>query len=180
MRIGWLVMIVVVMGAVVGMAYGYEEDIASVTKVETTYDTPKPLGQLKVMYAAAKGETKATLKVECDLFKGEVNAKELEDLPRANWDTMEMLYSLTSYDVESKTFVERPYVYVKVPLWGPPGGDMWQRTWVEYHFDDKGACVRKLRRDVPGRSNNGLNIVRVIGVEWPAGKGAEETLKEAE
>ena len=96
-----------------------------------------------------------------------------------------MYFSLTSYDVDTRQWVDRPYVYVLVPLLGPAGAENWQQTWVTFHFTPKGFTDRKLKRSIdmgPSAADPRSNTIRTIWADWPIGKGvtAAEALKAAE
>ena len=173
MRIGWLVMMVLSV-MLTGMVYGHEDDGGLLMKVEKVYETRKPFGRMTVTYVAADGEKKATLKIACDLFKGEAKAGELEGLPRADWGQMNMFYSEGG---KRGDWVGKPYAYVVVPLHGPgiTLEGVWKDTWVTYHFDDKGTCTRKIKRHI-----STPNSIYPIWVDWPAGEKAEDILKREE
>ena len=156
-------------------ASAHEDVIAPLAKVEKVYAAAKPLGQLRVTYSGAERDKGPGLAVECELFRVSVPAKGLADLPRPDWESFFAAYSLTSY--QSGKWIDRPYVYVQVPLNGP-AGRAWERTWVTFHFDADGKLVRRIKRFI---SDRGTNSTRVIWKEWAIGSGvsAEAVLESA-
>lgn len=156
-------------------AAAHEDMIAPLEKVEKVYATPAPLGQLRVVYSAAKNATEASLRVDCVLFRGSVPAEGLADLPRPDWDRFVAAYSLTSF--ESGKWTQRPYVYVSVPLNGP-AGKAWEQTWVTFHFDADGKLLRRIKRFVPDAATKSI---QVLWRDWQVGSGvsAEAALEGA-
>lgn len=141
----------------------HEDMIAPLVKVEKVYATPKPLGPLRIAYADSEGGKPQTLLVKCDLFGRSIPAEGLLDLPRPDWSLLSAAYSLTSF--ESGKWVERPYLYLVVPLHGP-AGESWEQTWATFHFDANGKLTRKIKRFVPMSSPN---AIRVLWEDWGIG-----------
>ena len=155
-------------------AAAHEDQHAPLAKADNVYATPKPLGQLRVVYTAAKDAGDAGLSVECDLFRAAVPAAGLADLPRPAWDRFTVAYSLTNY--EGGKWTDRPYVYVMVPLYGP-AGQAWEQTWVTYNFDADGKPVRRIKRFIPDPAGK---FIRSVWKEWEIGSGVSaEALLEA-
>jgi hypothetical protein len=154
-------------------------------RVVKEYVVEKPLGTVRVTYAAAtQPGDKPSLRVECDAFKGEVPAEGLEDLPRPDWGKAEMFYALTDYDLDADKFVDRPYIYVKVPILGP-GPETWDRTWVTFHFKPtQGFAGRMIKRflDAVLLADGKTTSTRELWVDWAIGKSvsAAEAIKQGE
>jgi hypothetical protein len=144
-------------------AAAHEDQIGPLVKVEKTYAAPTPLGPIRALYVAATKEAKASLLIKSDAFEVNVPAEGLSDLPRPDWDRFTVAYSLTSY--ANGRFVERPYVYLSVVLYGPPG-QSWEQTWATFHVDADGKLTRKVKRFVDVEKSNSI---RVIWRDWPIG-----------
>ena len=155
----------------------HEDRIGPLVQVQKVSAVPKPIGRTTLTWDAGAGETPApSLKLQCDLFAAAVPANGLADLPRPDFNPMHVAWSLTSFGPERK-WVDRPYLYVVIPLHGP-AGQAWEQTWVTFHFDDKGAMTRKFKRFVRA----GENSVSVFWKDWPVGGGvsAEDLYKASE
>jgi len=146
-------------------ASAHVDMIAPLTKVEKVYAAPKPLGKLRATYTSEEDGKKPALVVECEAFRASVPEIGLEDLPRPDWSSFSVAYSLTSF--ESGKWVERPYLYLKVTLHGPPGRS-WEQTWATFHFDADGKLTRRIKRFIP---NEATNSIRSIWKEWEIGSG---------
>jgi hypothetical protein len=164
---------VLVLGA--AFAWAHEDVIAPLAKVEKVYAAAKPLGRLRVTYSGAERDKEPGLTVECEMFRVSVPAQGLADLPRPDWESFVAAYSLTSY--QAGKWIDRPYVYVQVPLNGPVG-KAWEQTWVTFHLDADGKLTRRIKRFIP---DQGTNSIRVVWKEWAIGSGvsAEAVLESA-
>ena len=155
-------------------ATGHQDRIPPAKYLHAIYEAPDPIGDIELIYDAR--EENPTLRVDCDLFDTAVPQKALADLPRPNWNQLEVRYSLTSYDAEQQRIVNQPYLYIQVPLFGPPG-ESWQQTWVTFHFDHNGIFEKRaLRRTVELEEN----ASRHYWPDWPVEgeKTANQVLKD--
>jgi hypothetical protein len=159
--------IVVALVSLATTALAHEDSIAPLSRVEKDYNAPPPIGTIRVAYRAAAGDRPASLGVACDAMRCDVPAAGLVDLPRPDFGGLVAAYSTTSF--ENGRWTDRPYVYVSVPLHGPPGGS-WTQTWATFHVDADGRLTRRIKRFVPG-----ANAVDVIWKEWPIGGGTSAT-----
>lgn len=114
--------------------------------------------------------------VECDLFKAAAPADALVDLPRPDWSGLVMYYSLTSFDTAARRFVARPYLYIQVPLLGPPGQQPWERTWVTFHFEPEKLFVKRALERFVAAGTPERPMIRSIWKDWPIGMTAEQLL----
>ncbi|HLL89046.1 MAG TPA: hypothetical protein VK324_07060 [Tepidisphaeraceae bacterium] len=156
------VLLVAAFSFVADRTYAHSDQIAPLAKVEKVYAAPEPIGRLSAVYTAHEGDAKESLVIECGLFKARVGAEGLTDLPRPDWGSFSVAYSLTSFEGK---WVERPYLYVTVLLHGPPG-QAWQQTWATFHFDADGKLTRRVKRFVPDEASKSI---RVIWEDWPVG-----------
>jgi hypothetical protein len=149
----------------------HEEWVASLTRFEHVYETAKPLGEIRVKYCAAEAKDgRPSLQVNCGNSSVDVPPAALLDLPGAQWDGLTVAFSLTSFDVKTKRWVDRPYFNLSVPLRGPPG-KQWSRTWVYFSFDGDGTFKgRSLKRF---SDNVDTNSISVLWKDWPIDKGIE-------
>ena len=169
------VAILLVLLLAMSIAAAHEDVIGALVKVEKVYAAPSPLATLRAAYTASEHAKEQTLLVECGLFRRNVPAEGLADLPRPDWSSFYVAYSLTSF--EGGKWVERPYFYLVVPLHGPVGKS-WDQTWATFHFEADGKLTRRLKRLIPLAS---LDSVDTLWTEWAIGSGvsAEAVLEAA-
>lgn len=130
-----------------------------VVRVEKMYEHHDAVGRMKVVLTRDGDREK--LEVDCRLFSAVVPSQGLADLPRPDWGA---LGAFTGGSGEDR------YVYVSVPLFGPPG-EAWEQTWVTFHFDSRGKLTRKIKRFEPETTVNGVKFIRVLWKEWTIGAG---------
>lgn len=161
---------------IVDLSYAHSDQIAPLSEVEKVYAAPEPIGRLSACYNAASEDSQESLIVACDLFRSQVPPEGLSDLPRPGWSSFSIAYSLTSLD-SSGEWVDRPYLYLRVRLYGP-AGQSWEQTWATFHFDAEGNFDRRVKRIIP---NESTNMARVIWEDWPIGsdQSAEAVLESA-
>jgi hypothetical protein len=146
------------------------ESVGELTSSERVYAVPKPVGPVRVSFTAGDGKAAPpTLTIACDLFRAAVPAAALADLPRPQWGEARLVYSMTSYDPATKATVDRPYVYVAVPVHGPPDR-RWQDTVVTFHVDDKGRFERRIKRLL---RDPRVNVIRLVWEPWPVGRDVD-------
>jgi hypothetical protein len=148
---------------VVPFAVAHEDQMASLAKADKTYIASKPLGSIRVVYTVATAAAKASLSIKSDMFDVTVPEAGLADLPRPDWDHFDIAYSLTS--IANGKWVERPYAYLLLRLYGPAGQN-WEQTWAIFHVDADGKLTRQIKRFVPDPKSNSI---RVIWKDWPIG-----------
>jgi hypothetical protein len=169
----------------VGRTRAHEEMIGPLVVIEKVYDAPEPLGRIVVRYDATEAEP--TLHLRHGRMIAKVPADALRDLPRPNWDAMTVPYAMTSFDVKTRAWVDRPYFYISVPLHGP-AGKTWPTTAALFFFDKAGRLSeRKLKQFMPikdGRPRPDLppgeaDVIDAINEDWPAGgvESAEDLLR---
>lgn len=147
------------------LAVAHSDLIAPLLKVEKVYAAPKPLGELRAVYARSDDGKEQALLVECGLFRRSIPANGLVDLPRPDWSSFHVSFSLTSF--ESGKTVDRPYLNLVVPLHGP-AGQSWEQTWATFHFDADGKLTRRLKRIIPLATPNSVDV---LWKEWAIGSG---------
>ncbi|MDQ2076830.1 hypothetical protein [Marinimicrobium sp. ABcell2] len=153
-------------------ASAHEEIVAPLSKLETVYSAPAPLDDIRVTYII-DSRSHATLTVESRLFSTRVSATGLADLPRPDWGSMQVYYSLMSRKEER--WEDKPYVSVRVPLHGPTG-QAWELTWATFIIDADSSAKRYLYYFIPDESTNSARSRRK---EWPIGSGVSaESLRE--
>lgn len=128
-------------------ALAHSDWIGPLIIVEKVYGTPEPIGRITVRYDGSDAE-KPTLTLSSNLFQIKLPPHLLLNLPSPDWDNMRVPWSMTSFDLETKKFVNRPYLYISVPLRGVKG-EFWISASVQFFFDKQGLLKeRHLRRDV--------------------------------
>jgi hypothetical protein len=146
---------------------------ATLESFEKSYTASAPIGRIRLGYSA-RNPDKQTLALECRLFKGTVPTAGLADLPGPDWDALTVAYSTTTTPIVEGVDLE-PYVYVLVPLRGPRG-EVWEQTWVIFHFDAHGL-KRKIKRFAHDAVHD---WTEVTWNDWPIGSGmsAEQALRQ--
>ena len=140
-----------------------EDESGMLLSVAKVFAAPAPLGKLRGEFTTSQDGKKLALLVECALFRRNVPANGLVDLPRPDWSSFHFAYSLTSY--ESDKLVARPSLYLVVPLHGPIGKS-WEQTWATFHFDAGGKLTRRIKQFIPSAS-----AIRVLWEPWEIGSG---------
>lgn len=155
-------------------AAAHQDRIPPAKYLHAVYEAPDPIGDITLVYDGR--QENATLRLACDLFESAVPHEALADLPRPNWNEIEVRFSLTSYD-ERRQLVERPYLYIQVPLFGP-SGESWQQTWVTLHFDHNGKFEKRALRRIVELDEN---MSRHFWPDWPVegDKTAQQVLEAA-
>jgi hypothetical protein len=174
--------------ALAGSVFAHTDMIGPLVRVEKVYDAPAPIGRITVKFDATNADA-ATLELTSALFRASLPPNALRNLPRPNWDGLAVPYSLTSYDVETRQWVNRPYLYITLPVYGP-AGRTWPSTSVQFSFDEKGGLKeRRLKQHVPvkdGRPRPDLppadtDFLHTLYEPWPVEgtESAEEVLSRA-
>ena len=145
-------------------AQAHQDQIPAPHEFQRVYELAGPLGTTRLQYTGRPGGEPIGLTLATDLFNAQVPGSALASLPRPDWQAMVLAYSNVSFDEETHGFVDRPYVYLRVPLFGPSGREVWEDTWVDLHFDHNGQLTRWLRVDVRRRGTT-----RTLREEWPLG-----------
>lgn len=156
------------------IGFAHEEMSAPVVRVEKVFAAKKPLGNIHVVYAETEEPDKEpVLRLSCDLFKASVAAAELKGLPRSDWGAINVYFSMTSFDVATKKFIEKPYLNIMVPVLDPEVTNS-LGTWVHYLFDAEGKFTgRMIKQFVPYKD---INATKVIWEEWPVGTDVKKLL----
>jgi len=147
-------------------AEGHEDMIAPLVKVEKVYAAPKPIGHLRVVYTCSEVGKPRILLLECDLFRRTAPVDGLTDPPRPDWDRFGAASSATSF--EDGKWIDRPYLYLIVPLNGPRG-ENWDQTWATFHFNAEGKLTRKIKRFIPLPPPQ--DTVDMVWEDWEIGSG---------
>lgn len=148
------------------------------------YDAPSPIGRITLKYDGTDNDT-PKLQVTSNLFRSKIPPQALRNLPRPYWDAISALYSLISVDSATGKWIDRPYLYISVPLHRPLGKSE-QGAQVLFFFDEEGNLKeRRLRQTIHAQVTNKekrkINMGYVLYENWPitSNETAEQVLTKA-
>ena len=146
-----------------GRAWAHRDRIPSLLVVEKVYAADAPLGHIAVRYDGTD-EANPKLNLRTELFRSAVPTKMLRALSRPDWERLSLFYSLTSFEPKTGKLVERPYLYLAVPLRGPTGKSA-PKVYIELHFRSDGKLSKRTLRAKfsPVRSDGTETIYQ----DWP-------------
>lgn len=152
--------------------------------IEKIYEAPAPIGRITLKYDGTDKDT-PTLQVTSNLFRSKIPPQALTNLPRPYWDAISALYSLISTDPATGKSIDRPYLYISVPLHRPLGKSE-QGAQVLFFFDEEGNLKeRRLSQTIPAQITNTENmkidVAYVLYENWPitSKETAEQVLTKA-
>lgn len=130
----WPFLLVRIAGAHVDM-------VGPLVVIEKIYAVDDPIGRITLRYDGTD-QKRPKLEIRSKLFQAILPSSAILNLPRPDWNSMMVPWSMDSFDSVLKKFVERPHLYIRVSLWGPPGTH-WARASVRFFFDDQGKLKER-------------------------------------
>ena len=168
----------------VRIAGAHVDKVGPLVVIQKIYEVDDPIGRITIRYDCSDPKH-PMLEIRSNLFQAALPSSAILNLPGPDWAGMMAPYSMVSFDSALKRFVDRPYLYLLVPLRGPPGNS-WSRATVRFFFDDQGKLKErqlhwqvgikdgKHRPELPAES---CDVIDTILATWPI--DSQETAESA-
>jgi len=141
----------------------HSDQIGALVYVEKHFQASDPIDLITII-AEWPTDGIPIITLRSKLFETELPPEAVDDLPRPDLESISPRWSTVSFDSQTMDWIEEPYLYLSINLYGPPG-TTWPPTQVNFFFENDGRLTeRKIKRFVPSGDGNSIST---IWETWP-------------